>query len=663
MFLTNLKDIHALDIETKTDFKTIRLVGVLIGDKTGYCKWPLSGYTDFFTDPYDNILLNHVKGGYIVTWNGSRFDIPLLEKHDAWFTKSQLHDTGTLHIDGMILAKMLYPDEHSHSLKHFAKKFFPSKPEYWKDDISDPEWYDTASFSELSDYLKQDLIVTKLVVQKLLQKANSLGGLSRWRTPLQLEQEVAAIVSKQVEKKVNFDIEAASKLYHKIGERMDELANLVEAHLPETPIAKAKIDHPPKKQFKMDGTLTVGMEHWVIRNKCATSMDLEGKYTLLTSDGRWLDLPITEPIETHRPMTLADQSQLKHWLMTKKGWTPSWWNTKKNDKGKHVVTTPRLVHKETKEPDPNLTKIDFEYATEISEWLMLRSRRGVLLSTARNNGWIFKAIEGKEDDLYLLPSDADSCGTPTARFRHRVIANVPRPSSPLGQDMRDLFCARPDKVWVGWDADSLEARMEGHYTYSFDEGAYAKELIEGDVHTKNMEKLDLPSRDIAKTLKYGLTYGATAPKVAEILGSTLSYGEEVFKEFWITNPALNQLRAAIRTEWVENGKQYITGLDGRLIYTRSEHSLMNAKFQSGGAIAMKWAMVIMMDSVKYSAAVAGAYGLIRYHDEEIWECDPDQADTILKLGCASVGAAGRTLKLRLPLTASGKVGQTWADIH
>jgi DNA polymerase I-like protein with 3'-5' exonuclease and polymerase domains len=58
-----------------------------------------------------------------------------------------------------------------------------------------------------------------------------------------------------------------------------------------------------------------------------------------------------------------------------------------------------------------------------------------------------------------------------------------------------------------------------------------------------------------------------------------------------------------------------------------------------------------------------AQGLIRYHDEEEWECKPEYAHRVGELGIESIKKAGEYLQLNVPITGEYKVGKTWADVH
>jgi DNA polymerase I-like protein with 3'-5' exonuclease and polymerase domains len=225
-----------------------------------------------------------------------------------------------------------------------------------------------------------------------------------------------------------------------------------------------------------------------------------------------------------------------------------------------------------------------------------------------------------------------------------------------------MFCARKDKWWAGWDAASLEACMEGHWVFPYDK-EYVEELMDGDVHTKNLHLIPaLRDRDHSKTFKYGITYGAQPAKVASILGCSKSEGQMYYDMFWDGNRGLKQLKDTLNAQ-ASGNRGFIRTVDGRLIKTRSKHSQLNALFQSSGAIVMKYAMVFADKLIRERFGLE-PYGLIRYHDEEIWECPTQEmAEEVGKLGVQSIIAAGRYLKLNVPLNGEYKVGKNWADVH
>ena len=623
-----------LDIETTLDWKEIRYVGIFRRGE-GFKRGTVSGEALQYW--YDTLPPD----SEIWTWNGSRFDAPRLE--EIWGVDINARK-GVKHYDGMLLAKMLLPELSSYSMENMLKYF---KIEDKKGKVD----YDKDTLEVISDYCYQDLKLTNQILAKLI----AMAGTHKWRKALDVETRVAYLCEQQVQKRVRFDTEKAAKLVHALKTQMSMLAEDILRDIPELPIPEGKLHHPPKVQFKKDGTLSFHLLNYLAKYDYEVDPEVPNWVRPRGKRGICYMLPLKSPLVTHQVPSLTNQTQLKNYLL-ELGWKPTMWNYSKTTR---LKTSPRLTDKQTKEVCSDLLRMDIPWVKDLSKWLTCSSRLNVIQSD-KGTGWLPQAYEwNHKTSEASLPSDADTYGANTARWTHRGIANVPRVSSPYGREMRELFCAREGKVWVGWDASSLEACIEAHYTYKIDP-EYSAELMDGDVHTKNLSIVPaLRDRDHAKTFKYGITYGAQAKKVADILGVSDAEGKKWFDAFWEGNTALRELKRDLKAVCSRGG--YFNGLDGRPIFVRSEHSQLNALFQSGGAIVMKYAMLIADARIK--SEFPDAYGLIRYHDEEIWECEPHQAERVGEIGCASIRAAAKYLKLNVELDAEYKIGQNWAEVH
>ena len=214
----------------------------------------------------------------------------------------------------------------------------------------------------------------------------------------------------------------------------------------------------------------------------------------------------------------------------------------------------------------------------------------------------------------------------TNRYTHIGIANIPRASSIYGKEMRSLFGAGDGFVQLGFDFSSLENRIQGNYVFNGTDGQLLAERLIADkphdLHTINAEKLGITRTD-AKSFTYAILYGASPKKVAKMLNCSMERAEQLVKEFWEAVPALNELKLQKEQEWLDSGKKYIRGIDGRKINIRSQHSILNALFQSGGVIGAKYTNIILsqklekmgynIDCFKGRPDVAE---MISYHDEE-----------------------------------------------
>lgn len=89
-------------------------------------------------------------------------------------------------------------------------------------------------------------------------------------------------------------------------------------------------------------------------------------------------------------------------------------------------------------------------------------------------------------------------------------------------------------------------------------------------------------------------YGSSPKKLATTLGKPEAEGKRLYDAFWDSNPALKALKENVEKYWETKGKKkYLPAIDGRLLNTRSKHSLINIIMQSGGAIACDLACCFM----------------------------------------------------------------------
>lgn len=208
------------------------------------------------------------------------------------------------------------------------------------------------------------------------------------------------------------------------------------------------------------------------------------------------------------------------------------------------------------------------------------------------NGWLKLAKDGR------LHGRVITCGAVTGRCTHSApnLAQIPAHGT-YGPDCRSLFHAdRPGWVMVGADASGLELRMLAHYLARYDGGAYAQELLEGDIHTANQRAAGLATRDNAKTFIYAFLYGAGDQKLGSIVEPHASaarqtaVGRKLKSRFFAALPAVKLLCDDVQATVAK--RPYLYGLDRRLLHVRSKHAALNTLLQSAGAVLVKLATVI-----------------------------------------------------------------------
>ena len=548
---------------------------------------------------------------------------------------------------------------------------------------------------------------------------------------------------------------------------------------------KAKEYIPPAKQFLKTGKpnsfiLKFLEKHGATLVETPSSNGLSTYTTELF--GKKYTLPIEQvPLVQTEPATITDTTHLKEWLVAL-GWEPTAWkerdltvNTKKQKLTKEqfeaavnryvdqtlesnfrvarcdhlncstrtlrdkllshdlkkplkVLTNPQLTVGQDKELCPGLVFLEkrFPHAKDVADYLTYRHRRNSILG-----GGVDPDDEEDAEKGYMsasrifedhrIPTPADTCGCNTSRMKHRLVANVPRATSLYGAYMRDLFKCDPSMLQLGYDGDGLEARIEAHYCYKYQNGPeYAVQLVSPkphDIHTVTAKKIsDLIGeafpRDAAKATKYACTYGAQPPKLAKINGWSIHMANEVFNGFWEAALPLKLLKEAVTKFWEGAGKKkFVPGIDGRKIPTRSAHSLLNSLFQSAGLICMKKAMVLHDRWMRAEGLLVDfwmedyrskvyAQQMIAYHDEAQFELSrslvkfkmfdteeeakawtPDDGkiwsdvghapdgrafraySRVGELAAIAVNTAGKHFKLNVELTSGYILGRSWKDCH
>lgn len=249
-------------------------------------------------------------------------------------------------------------------------------------------------------------------------------------------------------------------------------------------------------------------------------------------------------------------------------------------------------------------------------------------------------------------------GTVSGRCSHRNpnLAQVPAVRAPYGSQCRELFTAPKGKVLVGCDASGLELRALAGYLYPYDNGAYAKEILTGDIHTANQRAAGLETRDQAKTFIYAFLYGAGDAKIGEIVGGSSKEGKRLKQSFMSKIPAIRRLTQAVADAVSVRGT--LKGLDGRPLPCRSAHSALNLLLQSCGAVIMKQALV------EFTAVATKPFEMhANVHDEVQFSCLPEWADELGSQFVNSIVKAGKTLKFKCPLDGEYKIGNNWKETH
>lgn len=312
-------------------------------------------------------------------------------------------------------------------------------------------------------------------------------------------------------------------------------------------------------------------------------------------------------------------------------------------KWKRVTETGRPVVDEG-----SLAELDLPEAKLVAEYLMFQKRVGLVES------WIDKA-----DKDGRVHGRVISNGAVTGRMTHSSpnMGQIPSVSSPYGVECRSCWVVPKGYKLVGCDLSGIELRCLAHY---MQDPEWTRELLEGDIHTKNQQAAGLPERSMAKTMIYATLYGAGAAKIGSIVGGGAKEGEQILENFYKNTPKLRELQTLVGSLAREG---HIKGLDGRRLHIRSERAALNTLLQSCGAIIAKQWCVEIHNRLRQQGLQSSVKQVAFVHDEIQMEVKENVAETVAKIMEESATEAGKQLGFRVCVDAESKIGNSWYDTH
>ena len=394
------------------------------------------------------------KGGYIVGHNIINYDIPVLEK---LFPDFVLPRSLRPHvIDTLVLSHLMFSDISdkdyglvranklpakligSHSLKAWGYRLGEFKGTYAEE--TEDAW---ADFNEdMLAYNEQDVVVTRALY-------NYFNTIKYPEAAIELEHEAQWLMAQQERNGFTFDVFKAQELEIKLRGRHADLKSILMQKLPPIP---DKIFIPKR-------------------------------------DNKRLGYKAGVPIQRYKELNPNSRQQIE-WIITKHyGYTPD--NDELFEDERLKIDDITFAYIKEDEAAPEELR---EIAAVLEEYLMISKRLGQLIDGKW--GWL-KCV--KEDGR--IHGSVNPCGAVTGRATHSSpnVAQVPSINSPYGKECRELFTVPAGWYQAGVDASGLELRCLAHFMYPYDHGAYAHEILNGDIHTANQKAAGLPERSQAKT--------------------------------------------------------------------------------------------------------------------------------------------------------------------
>ena len=556
--------------------------------------------------------LNHLEtADVLIGHNIIFYDLPVLEKlHNFKFNKQT--------IDTLVCSRLIWPKE---VLNGIDDEYYPQVPgglkgspslKAWGYRLSDHkiEFKDFSQYSEeMAVYCRQDVNVTYKLWEKICKQNYALSA-------LELEHRFAWCINKQIKAGIPFDTDAALDLVDKLRTKQKELEE------------KLKEVFPP----------IVHRETFIPKVNNAKRGYVKGQPFVKTR------------VEEFNP---GSRQQIADRLKQKYNWKPE----RTTEKGNPILD------------DDVLEKLPYPEAKLLAEYMLIKKRLGQIADG--NNAWL-KLVN---NDTGRMHGDLITNGCITGRCAHRNpnMSQVPASYSPYGKECRSLFHAPQGWSLIGIDAKALELRCLAGYLARFGDTNYAKVVIdpEADIHTYNQEMFGVATRDISKRLLYGLLYGCGSLKAGTIIDSNekdeavlRKLGSTAINSFMRGVPALQKLKDGIDQKITE--RNYLLGLDKRVLYCRSAFKGLNVLLQSAGAIIMKQVVINIHDNIEKNLGLVHGNDweqMLMVHDEVQLACKPEYVEQIKEQALISFVQAGEYFDFACPIEGDAKVGFTWEETH
>lgn len=555
----------------------------------------------------------------LVAHNLFRFDLPVLERFypDLDLSKVQLIDT-------LILGQLVYPRLRmtdaqrvkkgfpknlvgSHSLKAWGIRLGNHKGDF----SENTDWKELSE--EMVVYCEQDVNLLCDLFTRMEAKAYSPQAID-------IEMRFARVISLMEQRGFTFNINAAEDLNRELLIKRAELSDKLKQVFPNrfVPVQNGKTfvnKRNRTKKHELNG------HTW--KERFPTGCEF---------------CKIKE--EVFNPNSRA---QIGDRLIQKYGWEP----TKLTETGQPKID------------ESVLKDLDWPEAEVLKESLMVTKRLSQV--SEGSNGWLklynpkTKAIHGR----------VNTVGTQTRRCSHSRpnLAQIPAVRQTYGTECRSLFTVPPGYKQVGADMSGLELRMLAHYLATWDKGKYGDVVLNSDIHTYNQEAAGLPTRDMAKTMIYGLIYGAGDAKLGKIVDGGQKEGAEIRANIMAKIPALKKLSNALKAALKK--RDYIKTIDGGMILVESEHKALNYLLQSSGSISVKlWTCLVYERLISEGYKWGDDFYLsATCHDESQWAVREEHAEYVARVNEEEAVRAGEILKTKIPLAAEAKIGMNWAECH
>ena len=242
------------------------------------------------------------------------------------------------------------------------------------------------------------------------------------------------------------------------------------------------------------------------------------------------------------------------------------------------------------------------------------------------------------------------------------LQNLPKAA---GSEVRRPIVARPGHKLVVSDFDGIEARLlawymnDENYRRMFREGLDPHAWMAAQIHGGTMEDFakggpNDDKRSAAKNTLFAITYGAGAPRVADMNKISKAEAKALISQIKNSLPKYRKLMGRIRKKVTIQGS--VNTLWGRRQVINKEKAYvgLNALIQGSAAEIMKQALV----NVDKVVSEYGAQPLLVVHDEVVTEAPEECAKRVQEV---QEQAMREAYELDPPLEVSGSITDNYAN--
>lgn len=571
-----------------------------------------------------------IEASTIIGHNIVQFDIPALKRiYPGFQPKGTPYDT-------LLAARVAYPDVMmfdeserripskywgAHSLKAWGYRVGVHKTHY---EHGFDEWSKI-----MQDYCEDDVAATVALYEFLQEEQLSPEA-------LRIEHKLAEYLFAQEQGGFPFDVDKALALKERLERDLQE--------------ALVELQNKYFRRWVVPGEMKVPTRNW---GRLKEILGPKAEVFKKAKGAAYQEIVIKE--------FTGGPQQIKQCLKRFYGWKPEFIKKRKKVEGEW-----QYVFEEEGTDSDVLSKLSYDCIPALLKYNQAKKVLGML--SEGQNAWLkLVAADGR------IHGRVNQNGTVTHRARHSRpnMSQVPSVNKPYGQECRELFYAPDGWVLMGSDASGLELRMLAHYMHQYDKGAYAFEILNGDIHTANQQAANLSTRAQAKTFIYGFLYGAGAAKIGSIVSpegheiEQQEIGRELKRRFLSSLPALD--RVIKDTSAIAKRLGYVYSLDGRKTYVKSDHKALNCLLQSSGSILVKKWITLFYEEMLEKFGGPGWEGnwtpCSYSHDDVILAVRADYVQQVEEVLMSNIKKAGEIMEMNIRIDGDVMTGRTWKEVH